>query len=131
MQSQVGGSKFVLTEELAQEIYQHKLRLERNNIKTSGARIKGPSAAIAQLYTINAKTVRDIWNRVTWKYATCHLWTESEIIISESKSAEISEVFSTSFVALIMFIFSAKPFEGLIKLSCFAAKPGSPSARSS
>jgi hypothetical protein len=52
----------------------HKLRLESNDQKTSGARIKGPSGEIARIYKISPKAVRDIWNHVTWKYATNPLW---------------------------------------------------------
>jgi hypothetical protein len=84
-----------LTEVLAQEIYRHKIQLESKNIRTSGARIKGPSAAIARLYNVSAKTVRDIWNRVTWKYATSHMWTASEP--SEEESLLHSEVVSLFF----------------------------------
>ena len=65
----------VLTDELAREIYMHKLRLESKNQRTSGARIKGPSGGIARMYKISPKAVRDIWNHVTWKYATNPLWS--------------------------------------------------------
>jgi hypothetical protein len=73
----VRRSGVALTEASAQDIYREKLQLEEGGVKTSGARIKGPSSEIARLYNVSPKTVRDIWNRVTWKYATSHLWNTS------------------------------------------------------
>jgi len=38
------------------------------------------SSQLGEKYMVNAKTIRDIWNRETWVKATKHLWTSEEII---------------------------------------------------
>ena len=78
-----------LTDELAREIYGHKLKLDGINCKTAGARIKGPSAAIARIYNVSPKAVRDIWNHITWKYATSHLWNNEKSASDYKTSVEV------------------------------------------
>jgi hypothetical protein len=65
----------VLSDELARDIYMHKLYIEKNSPKTSGAKTKGQSEKIARMFKVSPKTVRDIWNHITWKYATSTLWS--------------------------------------------------------
>ena len=67
-----------LNEQQAMDIYMHKI----TTTKTTSAqlsdhnsfKVKGQSAPIAKRYGVSPKTIRDIWNRRTWAYATIHLW---------------------------------------------------------
>ena len=66
------------------EIYKHKLRLLRPStfescLQSAESRIKGQSVPVANLFGVSPKTVRDIWNRRTWAYATNFLWAQEEI----------------------------------------------------
>jgi hypothetical protein len=69
----------ILSEELAVEIYKCKLNLARAGENSFGEIVKGSSAVIAKCYDVSPKTVRDIWNCITWKYATCHLWSQYKL----------------------------------------------------
>jgi hypothetical protein len=71
----------ILTEEQAVEIYQIKLTLnEEGNILAKNWRSRSSSAPVARHYQVSPKTIRDIWNRITWKYATSHLWPRDATI---------------------------------------------------
>jgi hypothetical protein len=72
----------VLSEELAVEVYKYKLAIcfdSCDQSSSSEKKFKGQSSVIARMYDVSPKTVRDIWNHITWKYATCHLWSEKEL----------------------------------------------------
>ena len=75
----------VLSEELAAELYMHKLaklngvEIHARGSLASGQGLKGSSMAVAQMYNVSPKTVRDIWNHKTWKYATWHMWSQTEV----------------------------------------------------
>jgi hypothetical protein len=62
-----------MTEAIAVEIYKCKLAAQDKNVEFDSNR-RGTSE-VARLYGCSPKTVRDIWNHVTWKYATKHLWS--------------------------------------------------------
>jgi hypothetical protein len=68
----VGG---VLTTIHAAEIYECKLKLGKWTSGDNWKCANSQSKAIAGIHQVSPKTVRGIWNRVTWKYATCHLWS--------------------------------------------------------
>jgi hypothetical protein len=36
--------------------------------------IKGQSVPVSAMYGVTSRTIRDIWNRQSWAYATRHLW---------------------------------------------------------
>jgi hypothetical protein len=84
----------ILSKELAVEIYKrnivHADGSGQSTNSSSESKLLGRSSVVASMYNISPKTVRDIWNRVTWKHATCHLWTEGEI--AGSKSSPITYV---------------------------------------
>ena len=65
--------KIILTAEQAVEIYQ-KRSMATDSQATSSCR----SNEIAELYGVNSKTIRDIWNRATWVKATRSVWTAEE-----------------------------------------------------
>ncbi len=74
--------RVVLTPKLAKEIYKRKLVLltqTGSEFNFNGLlALKGQSVPIAHVYNVSAKTIRDIWNRKTWKFATRELWCEEE-----------------------------------------------------
>ena len=65
--------KIILTAEQAVEIYQ-KRSMAIDSQATSSCR----SNEVAELYGVNSKTIRDIWNRATWVKATRSVWTAEE-----------------------------------------------------
>ena len=75
----MGKCGVVLTPQLAKEIYTHKLAFQTPTnfgscFEAPSSMLKGKSSEIAKLYNVSPKTVRDIWNRKTWTFATCDLW---------------------------------------------------------
>jgi hypothetical protein len=61
---------------LAFQIYQCKLSSE-----SKPAAMKGWSAEVGRWFDVNAKTVRDVWNRRTWAHATRPLWSSAEVYL--------------------------------------------------
>ena len=58
----------MLTEQQAINIYHIKLRhLEDQKCKLS---LRGMSGPVSKTYGVSARTIRDIWNRKTWTFAT-------------------------------------------------------------
>jgi hypothetical protein len=55
------------------QIYESRPRSESEKSLTSAA---SRSQQTAERYNVNAKTIRDIWNRITWIKATRSLWTD-------------------------------------------------------
>jgi hypothetical protein len=82
MQSIFARRGTVLSEDLAVEIYSQKLvyinRSDSDGRVLLERRFKGHSSIVARIYNVSSKTIRDIWNHVTWKYATHHLWSDGE-----------------------------------------------------
>jgi hypothetical protein len=67
----VRNGKVILTTDQVLEIYNCKLACETHNgIKTP----RGLSVSVSRLYQVSPKAIRDIWNHITWKRVTCHLW---------------------------------------------------------
>ena len=69
----------MLTEIDAVEIYKLKIAMLKPStfkscLQDAESRIKGQSVRVAALFGVSPKTIRDIWNRRTWAYATIHLW---------------------------------------------------------
>ena len=58
-----------LTESQAVEIYMLKM-----SIAVDSQRLRGASPPIAVRFGVSSRTIRDIWNRKTWAFATKHLW---------------------------------------------------------
>ena len=80
----------VLSEALAVEIYKYKFKTASTSSEPNGIYCRGRSAAVARIFDISPKTVRDIWNHVSWKYATHQLWsktstTDSHVDVLSSK----------------------------------------------
>jgi hypothetical protein len=84
----------MLNEQQVVEIYMAKLALRahsRNNApgtnKMQG--IKGQSGHVSAMYGVTSRTIRDIWNRQSWAYATRHLWNlESQLRVDNMLSTE-------------------------------------------
>ena len=71
----------------AADIYKFKISLfadlATRSIKSRqiSVLIRGRSGPVAMLYAVTARTIRDIWTRRTWAYATEHLWpTENRFL---------------------------------------------------
>jgi hypothetical protein len=69
----------MLDEQQAVDIYMAKLAMREQDRddasstnKTQGTRSK--SVTVSVLYGVTDRTIRDIWNRQSWAYATSHLW---------------------------------------------------------
>ena len=72
-------SGFVLTDQLAFEIYKCKLdlltpRTFKSSLENRNERTRGQSPLVGKAFGVSAKTIRDIWNRRTWATATSCLW---------------------------------------------------------
>ncbi len=88
--------RIVLTPDLAMEIYAHKVSLQTPTdsspcscLSTSKV-LKGQSTPIAKKYRVSAKTIRDIWNRRTWTFATSSLWRGE--VMNSAESIPYSQV---------------------------------------
>ena len=77
------NSRVILTPDLAREIYARKLALltpkDCYSCFDSSRLLKGRSVPIANIYNVSAKTIRDIWNRKTWTFATVDMWFAEKI----------------------------------------------------
>ena len=81
----------------AVEIYQCKLCLgevkETVDVGLNIQMIRGQCFPLAKKYGVSPRTIRDIWNRRTWGYATKHLWPiENEITRATSAAHEESKL---------------------------------------
>ncbi len=68
-------------------IYQCKLQLLQPRsfeqcLQNIDARIRGQSVPVAERFGISPRTVRDIWSRHTWTYATEYLWAQEKGMLS-------------------------------------------------
>jgi hypothetical protein len=68
---EIQNGKVVLTPDKVLEIYKCKLAFEKHN---NGIRARGLSVSVSSMYKVSPKAIRDIWNHITWKPVTCHLW---------------------------------------------------------
>ncbi len=69
----------MLDEQQVVAIYKAKIALQmqsRGNApdENKAQVIKGQSVRVAVMYGVTPRTIRDIWNRQSWAYATRHLW---------------------------------------------------------
>jgi hypothetical protein len=85
----------MLSKQQVVEIYTTKLALRaqsRDNVPDAKKihMLKGQSIHVSAIYGVTSRTIRDIWNRQTWAFATSHLWhleresgVENEIDVAE------------------------------------------------
>jgi hypothetical protein len=69
----------MLSEQQVVEIYMAKIALRAqsrdNALDANKVRmLKGQSIHVSAIYGVTSRTIRDIWNRQSWAYATRHLW---------------------------------------------------------
>ena len=96
-------SKVVLTPRLAVEIYLLKMKLENlensSSCKNQANTLKGRSVPVAKKYNVSAKTIRDVWNRRTWSFATESVWMHKQfkvrIVFSNHRSESPNQSFLT------------------------------------
>ena len=70
----------MLTDEQVMKIYMLKISMLNELLTVSRAanlvkRMRGRSHLVGLQYGVSARTIRDIWNRKTWAYASQRLWT--------------------------------------------------------
>lgn len=85
----------MLTEEQVIEIYTKKIamvvELSKIGPRTSlGDSVRGKSGPLSSIYGVSSRTIRDIWNRRTWRYATHHLWSDEELYLKSSANCEMN-----------------------------------------
>ena len=75
-------SKMRLTKSQAVEIYQLKTSMKDDTISNfipafqpPNQLKRGHSVQIGIRYGVSSRTIRDVWNRKTWSFATQHLWS--------------------------------------------------------
>ena len=56
--------------------------------------LRGKSGPLASQYGVSPRTIRDIWNRKTWSYATEHLWPLENEFLSRMTREISSRVMS-------------------------------------
>jgi hypothetical protein len=79
----------ILTKEQAIEIYKIKVELHgQGNGLVRNWKSRSSSAAVSVSYKVSPKAIRDIWNHVTWKYATHPFWQSD----STNKKGNTEEV---------------------------------------
>ena len=93
----------MLDESQAVEIYQHKISImvycsQMLSRATSIDKfLRGKSNPIAVRFGVTSRTVRDIWNRKTWAYASQHLWALETHVSDNSMTSKLpSSQVSTS-----------------------------------
>ena len=88
--------RVVLTAKLAKEIYKRKLALLAQTASeydfNASMSLKGQSVPISHVYNVSAKTIRDIWNRKTWKFATRDLWCGDEMTGNQVSIAQVDSM---------------------------------------
>ena len=93
---QCGRSRIVLSPELALEIYSQKIQLlwprSFGSCVDVTKLLRGQSAVVAAKYRVSAKTIRDIWNRRTWTFATSCLWERENTLHKSASSDEVTYI---------------------------------------
>jgi hypothetical protein len=76
----------MLTEDDAVKIYEIKLswRLQPRSDVPSRL-LRGKSGPVAKLFGVSSRTIRDIWNRQAWTFATRRLWCRESTSIEEQR----------------------------------------------
>ncbi len=83
----------MLTEDAAVEIYKMKIALQQDRKNKISFSMWGKTRSVAKLFGVNTRTVKYVWNRQTWSYATQHLWaSESELLHASIESRLSKEV---------------------------------------
>ena len=98
----VRNGTVILTSGQAEEVYKCKLALER---RSGGAKNRGQSVHVGKMYKVSPKTIRDIWNHITWRPATCHLWPggsecSQELSLGEDLTSMSRRQVSSTFIPI-------------------------------
>jgi hypothetical protein len=109
--------RIVLTPDLAMEIYAHKVRLQTPTdcctCFNTSMLLKGQSGPIAKKYQVSAKTIRDIWNRRTWTFATCSLWRGE--VTSSAESIPYSQVYLNLIAFQVLLLLTCTSVVGCLR----------------
>jgi hypothetical protein len=72
-----------LTTEKALQIYEFKLSCRLHPLSDSRIQsLRGQSGPVAKLFGVTSRTIRDIWNRQSWSFATRPLWNREPDFIA-------------------------------------------------
>ena len=72
----------MLNEHDALKIYEFKIAWQTELGKDMTRRsLRGQSGPASRLFGVSSRTVRDIWNRQTWAYATKNLWSREPAFV--------------------------------------------------
>ena len=77
----IRNGKVILSADQVLEIYKCKLAIEKHN---NGIRARGISVSVSRMYQVSPKTIRDIWNHITWRPVTGHLWRSDMEFFNET-----------------------------------------------
>eukprot|EP00292_Cryptomonas_paramecium_P013563 CAMPEP_0113691848 /NCGR_PEP_ID=MMETSP0038_2-20120614/18721_1 /TAXON_ID=2898 /ORGANISM="Cryptomonas paramecium" /LENGTH=225 /DNA_ID=CAMNT_0000613623 /DNA_START=327 /DNA_END=1004 /DNA_ORIENTATION=- /assembly_acc=CAM_ASM_000170 len=80
-----GQQRAILTKEQAVRIYMYR----KSAPFPIEPKLAGNATAVAALFQVNPKTVRDIWNRRTWTDETHHLWQVGDEPVMRSRRRQI------------------------------------------
>ena len=80
----------MLDEQQVVEIYMAKLALRAQcqddaSDANMAKGIKGQSVPFSVMYGVTSRTIRDIWNHLSWAYATRHLWDVGPQLSAENR----------------------------------------------
>jgi hypothetical protein len=78
----------MLTESAAVEIYKIKIALQQQRQSDAPVSIWGKTRSVAKMFGVNSRTIKYVWNRLTWSHATEHLWAIESEIKTSSKSRQ-------------------------------------------
>ena len=81
----------MLSEQDAVVIYQEKISLLQKICHTVSSRkqvasLWGQTGPISKRFGVSSRTVKYIWNRQTWAYATNHLWPSEAMLCQIMKN---------------------------------------------
>jgi hypothetical protein len=75
---QLPRKRAVLTTQQAAEIFNLQGPSLISHILSGGCIFSSRSVAVAKMFGVSPKAVRDIWNKRTWRHSTSHLFPENE-----------------------------------------------------
>jgi hypothetical protein len=97
-------ARIILTAEQAMEIYGLK-PAPRSDLLSKQQRTRGLSLPIAKQYGVSPKTIRDIWNRRTWAFATVCLLPANGV--KDKVECEVFYQFREQLWFLLIIVFSS------------------------
>ena len=100
----------MLSDGQAVEIYRAKIafhnafvNMENKRKKISSSKLmRGRSVLYSRLYGVSSRTIRDIWNRRSWAFATQCMWWEEKESISCGQEMHFTDISETEVTPLLL-----------------------------